>query len=187
MIHFLLQLHKDIFLLMHGFVLKNPKLHSIIYYIAERLDNYVVVLGLMLFIYFFYQSIEHISWKRFAFISREVVQSFVAIGISWWLSYLIKAITHIPRPYLRFPDEVVRLFDYGGFDSFPSGHATLFMALAVMMSLHHRRVGYLFLFFAIIIPIARIVSGIHTPIDVLVGWSIGALLSLFIYKNLKFK
>lgn len=172
---------------MHSFVLDNPRYSKIVYFIAEKLDVYVIVLGILLFIYFFYQSIEHTRWKRFMFMTKEAVRSLVAIGLAWWLSFLIKAITHIPRPYLRFPDEVKKLFDYGGFDSFPSGHATLFMALAVMVSLHHKRVGYIFIFFALVISLARVASGVHFPIDILVGWIIGGGLSLFIYKNLDFK
>jgi len=59
--------------------------------------------------------------------------------------------------------------------SFPSGHATFFMALAVSIFFYHKKAGYIFMFFALIIGIARIVAGVHFPTDILGGFVVGAL------------
>lgn len=185
MINLLIQLHKDLFIWMHNLTTVFPECNNLIYVLANKIDNYVVLLAVLVLIYFVYQSVEHTSWKRFLFLIKEMVRIITAVLVSWGISYVIKNITKLPRPFLRFPNEVIHLFDYGGFNSFPSGHATLFMALAVMISLHHKHIGYLFVFFAVLISIARVIAGIHFPIDILVGWILGGVVSLFIYKKLR--
>ncbi|MXQ06998.1 phosphatase PAP2 family protein [Alphaproteobacteria bacterium GH1-50] len=63
-----------------------------------------------------------------------------------------------------------------GWNSMPSDHASLGMALAVGMLLLHRKTGlFLILWTVFIVSVPRIVSGLHWPSDVLAGWSIGAL------------
>jgi len=185
MFRLFIQLHKDLFLWMNSFVSNFPEYNNTVYIIAEKIDIYVILLAFFTLSYFVYKSIEYTSWKRFKFLIKEGIKIVVAVISSWGLSYLIKNIVMAPRPFLRYPDEVNKLFDYGGFNSFPSGHATLFMALGVMISLHHKRAGYVFIFLAIIIGIARVTAGVHFPIDILIGWFIGGFVSLLVYKNLK--
>ncbi len=74
------------------------------------------------------------------------------------------------------------LFLHGGMDSFPSGHATLFSALAVAIYVVHKKVGYVFMFFALIIGLSRIVAGVHFPVDILAGFAIGTAISFTINK-----
>lgn len=183
MLIYIIQLHKELLLWMNSLIVTYPQYNTVIYFIAEKLDNYVILLSGLTLFYFVYQSIEYTSWKRFRYILAEGLQLVIAVSTAWGVSYFIKQITKIPRPFLRFPDEIVPLFDYGGIDSFPSGHATLFMALGVMTSLHHKRAGYVFIFFALIISLARVIGGVHSPIDIIAGWLIGSGISLFIYKK----
>ncbi|MCD5390013.1 MAG: phosphatase PAP2 family protein [Candidatus Pacebacteria bacterium] len=187
MISTLIQLHKTLFLWIHSFTLNYPEYHHITYIIAEKFDIYIVIVAFMVLVFFIYQSIEHTSWKHFNFLIKEGFRIVTAVGVSWGASYIIKQITHLPRPYLRFPDEVTRLFDYGGFDSFPSGHATLLMAFGVMIFLHHKHIGWIFIILAVLVSLARVAAGIHFPIDIIIGWIIGGGLSLLIYNKMKFK
>lgn len=67
--------------------------------------------------------------------------------------------------------------------SFPSGHATFFMALAVYFLLaRHKKLGLFLLVSAVLIGLARVAAGVHWPSDVVVGWLIGALVSWVIYR-----
>ncbi len=184
MIQQFVQLDKDIFLWMNSFIPNYPEYNNLVYIIAEKIDSFVILLAALAMTYFVYKSIEYTSWKRFIFLVKEGVKIISAVVTSWGLSYLIKNLLALPRPFLRYPFEFNQLFEYGGFDSFPSGHATLFMALGVMMSLQHKRAGYFFIFLAILIGVARVISGVHFPIDILTGWLIGGIVSLWIYKNL---
>jgi membrane-associated phospholipid phosphatase len=185
MIDNLVGIHKDILLWFYNLIGKSEALDHGIYLLANRIDNYVVLLAMVTLSALVYRSIEHTKWKRLRFLIIELFQIVVAVNIAWALSYILKIITHIPRPYLRYPNEIIQLFPYGGFDSFPSGHATLFMALACMIYLHHKYIGSLFIFLAVIISLTRIISGVHFPIDILVGWGIGAGVSLLVYRYFK--
>jgi membrane-associated phospholipid phosphatase len=185
MISFFIKTHKDFFLFLHHIALDNPQFNKIIYFIAEKFDTYVLILAFFVLFFFVYQSIEHTSWKRFHFLMKEAIRIVVSVVSAWGFSYIIKNILKAPRPYLRYPNEVTKLFDYGGFDSFPSGHATLFMALGVMIYLHHRRAGIIFIIFAIFISLARVIAGVHFPIDIFIGWLIGGGISYFVYRRLK--
>ncbi|MEK7565106.1 MAG: phosphatase PAP2 family protein [Patescibacteria group bacterium] len=93
---------------------------------------------------------------------------------------------------IRFLYPRERPFVFGGLDalinqnpleaSFPSGHATFFMALAVYFLLIGQRKLGIFLFVsAILIGVARVAAGVHWPSDVLAGWAIGAVVSYVIF------
>jgi len=54
------------------------------------------------------------------------------------------------------------------------------MALAFAIFLTHKKVGYWFMFFALLIGIARIIVGVHFPIDILGGFILGALIAYLV-------
>ena len=76
--------------------------------------------------------------------------------------------------------DVQSLIKETGF-SFPSGHASFFMALACAIFISHKKAGYLFMFFALLIGIARIIAGVHFPVDILGGFILGYAISRVIY------
>lgn len=72
--------------------------------------------------------------------------------------------------------------------SFPSGHATFFMALAVYFLLTgHKKLGWFLLVSAVLISLARVAAGIHWPSDILAGWAVGAIVSWTVFKIFKKK
>ncbi len=91
------------------------------------------------------------------------------------LAYVVKFILHTPRPFDALSD-VHALIAESGY-AFPSGHATFFMALAATIVFAHKRAGYIFMLFALVIGIARIMAGVHFPIDILGGFVLGAIVS----------
>mgnify|MGYP001595485646 FL=1 len=67
--------------------------------------------------------------------------------------------------------------------SFPSGHATFFMALAVYFLLAgQKKLGYFLLISAVLISLARVAAGVHWPSDIAAGWAIGAAVSFVVFK-----
>ncbi|MFY9492956.1 MAG: phosphatase PAP2 family protein [Minisyncoccia bacterium] len=67
--------------------------------------------------------------------------------------------------------------------SFPSGHATFFMALAVYFLLAgQKKLGYFLLISAVLIGVARVAAGVHWPSDIVAGWAVGALVSFVVFK-----
>jgi len=63
-------------------------------------------------------------------------------------------------------------------NSFPSGHATAFFALAFVLFYENRKRGWWFIGFALVNALARVVVGVHYPSDILAG-ALVALVSAF--------
>lgn len=76
--------------------------------------------------------------------------------------------------------------------SFPSGHASFYFALSVIVYAYSRRLGEFFFFSSILIAISRVFVGVHWPSDVLVGAIVGMSVAwilhrVFRYFFIKFK
>lgn len=110
----------------------------------------------------------------------EISLSFITAILAWVFAKGIKMALAYPRPFVLFKD-INPLFIESGY-SFPSGHATFFMALAVSIFFFHKKAGSVFIFFALLIGIARIISGIHFPVDILGGFLLGSLIA-YLTKN----
>ena len=120
--------------------------------------------------------------KEFAKKWKEIIFIFFIGIVAWIVAYVFKILIQAPRPFDVFP-QVHSLISETGY-SFPSGHATFFMALAISIFLIHKKAGYAFMFFALIIGLARIVAGVHFPIDILGGFLLGYLVARFAKKYL---
>lgn len=105
------------------------------------------------------------------------------IGIFLFLSFslntMLKNIFRIPRPYTY---SSVRQIDVGtGYGySFPSGHAQMSTTFAGMFSVVYRKKWMYVsgLLLVILTGLSRMYLGVHTPVDILCGISIGLLLTL---------
>lgn len=78
-----------------------------------------------------------------------------------------------------------QLISHSPYDSFPSGHATFFFALATIIFLYNKKIGILYFLFAALISLARVFCGIHWPADILAGAIAGILIALTIKKSVK--
>lgn len=65
-------------------------------------------------------------------------------------------------------------------NSFPSGHATFFFALATAVYFSNKKLGLALLFGTGLIGLARIFVGVHWPSDILGGVAIGVGSAIFI-------
>ncbi|MEK9182811.1 MAG: phosphatase PAP2 family protein [Patescibacteria group bacterium] len=109
---------------------------------------------------------------------KEIVSSFLTGILAWILAHILKFLFSMLRPLEAFP-QIQSLIRETGF-AFPSGHAAFFMALAVSIFFFHKKAGYWFMFFALVIGIARIIAGVHFPIDILGGFILGAVVAYFV-------
>ena len=96
------------------------------------------------------------------------VSALVALG----LGQLIGKALPRPRPYLSHT--VNQLIPRSLDTSFPSDHAILGFAVAVMVWRYNRRAGAALLILATLMAIARVFVGAHYPADVLGGAVLGA-------------
>ena len=113
------------------------------------------------------------KWKEIFFVSLSVF-------IAWISAILLKLVFQVPRPFLALKD-VMPLFQPTDY-SFPSGHSALFMAIAVAIFMYHKENGYVFFVFALMIGFARIIAGVHYPLDILGGYLIGGFISYLLIK-----
>jgi undecaprenyl-diphosphatase len=115
-----------------------------------------------------------ISWRarnqRAAFLAG--VSTLVALG----LGQLVGKAFPRPRPYLSHT--VNQLIPPSLDTSFPSDHAILGFAVAVIVLRYNRRAGVALLTLALLMAIARVFVGAHYPGDVLGGAVLGSLTSV---------
>lgn len=104
---------------------------------------------------------------------------FAAAGaVSWFFVEMVaKPLVARSRPGLEAGAIIVG----GGGDgfSFPSGHATIAFAMAVVLSRKKPKWKWMFYMLAVLISLSRIYLGVHYPLDVffgaLLGWGIGRI------------
>lgn len=116
---------------------------------------------------------------RAAHVKELSVIFFTAFG-AWLIASALQDIFMIDRPFLVL-DHVNTLFTKGGADSFPSGHASFFGALAVGLYFYHKKLAYLYGAGAFVIGVSRVVSGVHWPLDILAGYLLGGIIAYSMY------
>lgn len=98
---------------------------------------------------------------------------------SWLTTLVLKQVFMVPRPFVELSlTPVVYESDF----SFPSNHATFFAALAFTSFYLDRKVGIVMTVFAFLIGISRLILGVHTPVDILAGFCVGAAISFICIK-----
>jgi undecaprenyl-diphosphatase len=171
-------MNQEIFFKLHSLAHQSVFLDWLIVFSADLFGIIMVILaGIFLFFHtdgvFDYRKPFLQFWSKV----REISLVFFSALSAYVLANIIKYFISTPRPFILF-ENVKPLFLHGGMDSFPSGHATFFSALAVSLFLRHRRIGIYFIIVALIVSLARVASGIHFPIDILAGWILGTAIAL---------
>ncbi|MBI4068022.1 phosphatase PAP2 family protein [Candidatus Kaiserbacteria bacterium] len=93
----------------------------------------------------------------------------------------IRYFMHRPRPFLILSSHTLLSDGWFYADSswsFPSSHAAIFFALAMVVYLHNKKWGAAFFVAAVLMGISRIVAGVHYPSDVIVGAGLGIVMAL---------
>jgi undecaprenyl-diphosphatase len=140
---------------------------------------YIVIILAGLFLLFHHEVFKAENpYQIFMQKKKEILLVFFSGILAWILASILKILIHTDRPFIVFSN-VHSLFPANDF-AFPSGHATFYMALAVALFFTHKKSSYVFAIFALLIGIARIVSGVHFPIDILGGFLLGGLVSYLV-------
>ncbi len=158
----------SLFNLFHSLAGKNTFLDIIVVIFAEYFP-YIVILGIVVGV-----LAKKDSRARFHEIILIGLSAILARGI---LTTLIKFIVDRPRPYIALSfTPLITSPD----SAFPSGHATFFFAVAMAVWYLNRRWGNWLFLSAILIGLARVVAGVHWPLDILAGALIGVISAIIV-------
>ena len=160
-------MNEKIFYFFYNLSNKSPLFDEAVVFFAVYFPFVVVVMA-MLYLYIYKKS----SWNTFFVLG--------AAGVGWFLAHVLKILFATSRPFDALPG-VTSLFTQTS-GAFPSGHATFFAALGFSIFFLYKKAGSLFIFFAVLIGLARIMAGVHFPVDIAGGFVLGLLVALGVSK-----
>jgi undecaprenyl-diphosphatase len=158
--------NQTLFLALNNLAGKNHYTNLFIIFCAQYLA-YIIIASTLAYIYF------HTDWRKGM---REVLVIFFSAVLSYIIASTIKHFYLHDRPFMFFSDLVPLISPDSPHGSFPSGHATFFSALGFAFLYYEKRVGALYLLGALIIGLARIIAGVHWPLDILAGYLLGGII-----------
>jgi undecaprenyl-diphosphatase len=171
-------INNKIFFALYNFAHQSLLFDKVVVFFAD-IFPYIVILSAGIFLLIHHEVVT--SKNPFGVLAqkwKEIVLVFFSGISAWCISQILKILIHTQRPFLVFKD-VSSLLSESGF-AFPSGHATFFMALGMAIYLSHKKAGYYFIFFAFLIGLARIIAGVHFPIDIIGGFILGIFVAYFV-------
>ncbi len=120
------------------------------------------------------------GWRlRFLFVIETALAVILSRGI---LTEAIRFFFPVARPFAALGLEPL-FFETN--NAFPSSHAAIFFAIAVVVGYFDRRMGLWFFALAIINGIARVAGGVHWPLDILGGFVVAVLGAAFAHKIIR--
>lgn len=135
---------------------------------------YFLVLGAIWWLFSFS------GWKpKLALFAESAIAIILSRGI---ITELLHFLYNSPRPLATL--EIVPLLIENS-NSFPSGHAAFFFALATAIFYYNKRLGWWFFGFAAINGLARVMAGVHWPLDIFGGAIVGITSGLLVHELLK--
>ncbi len=157
----------SIFHFLNNLTVNNSFFSNLAIFIATTFGILVLIFTFIFFVY-----------------KKDVRALFLVFGTTataWIVTKILKTIFHMPRPFINLTDMHAFIMS-GGYDSFPSNHATVFTALAVATFFFYKRFGFLLMFFALLIGLSRVVVGVHFPTDILAGFLVGFGVAYFVHR-----
>lgn len=169
-------LNQTIFYTINSVTGQNPTLDQLIIFLSNWF-GYILLAWLLIFL------VAHKGKKQGA---RDLFVVLATAVSAYIVVVILKELIVSLRPFEVLPDAHI-LYTHGEGDSFPSGHATFYMALATSLFFYHRRLALVYFFGALVIGLARIAVGIHWPFDILSGWLLGGGIGALVHHLLNYR
>lgn len=165
-----------IFKFINNFAEQSVILDKIGVFFAEYLP-YLLIGFLLVFIFYSKTNKKENQIMVFvaiisAFISRFIVKSAILLFYNR------------PRPFVALSDthNLLQMNLSENFQSFPSGHAMFFFAIATGVYFYNKKLGIVLFICATLISLARIFVGVHWPSDIIGGAILGILTAFLVQK-----
>lgn len=115
---------------------------------------------------------------------RLFVQGVAAVIIArFGLVFTIRILDFRYRPF--WYENVTQLVTHNPYEpSFPSGHAAVMGAIVTLMWCLDMKWGIVFAVLALLSGVARVIVGVHFPLDIIIGFACGVLGALIV-KSIK--
>lgn len=146
-----------------------PGRPALVLFFAEYLP-YLLVIG------FFFILFEERGRRRFFWFLEAALALLVSRGL---LVELIHYFYARPRPFHFL--EFTAFVSEPTMNSMPSGHATFFFALALVVFFMSRQWGVVYFLLATAVGLGRIFAGVHWPSDILAGAALGVLSAFLVH------
>lgn len=159
-----------VFNFFNNFALQNEIFDAVIIFLTDKF-GLLLVFGLIIFLFTHKHKKDNI---------RNIFVIFLSALFAWIVSKAIRLFYFSPRPF-EVLDTANVLFEHNGGDSFPSGHATFFGALATSFYFYHKYLAWIYIIGALLIGVSRITAGIHWPVDILAGYALGGIIGYIAY------
>ncbi|MBP6912803.1 MAG: phosphatase PAP2 family protein [Candidatus Pacebacteria bacterium] len=178
-------MNEKIFYYLNSLLGKSIIFDKVVLFLSNNFGYFLIAIS-FLFLLLHHDTTKYYpdNKKRLRQKTKEIIILLGSTFFAWALVLIVKKMFNNPRPFILYPD-IQTLFIYGGEDSFPSGHAAFYGALAVSIFAYHKRVGTVFAMGAVLIGLARVVSGVHFPLDILMGFIFGASVSVLVYYTIR--
>lgn len=134
-----------------------------------------VIVGVLLALFFSAKN------KR-EYIAMVLVATLSAFTARYVLKTAILLFYAEPRPFvfLDFTPLITTPVSEN-LQSFPSGHALFFFALAMGVSMFNKRYGVFFFTGALLMGVGRVYTGVHWPLDIVFGACMGTVAGFLIF------
>lgn len=164
--------------------------NNIIIFLAEYLQYILLVL---LFIYGIYGYNSQNKLNNLNKYITVAIALFSAIIARFGLKEILIRIFPEARPYVADSNLIPIIGPQIGeeMQSFPSGHAIFYFAIATIVYIQNKRLGIIFYIGAILMGVGRVLSNVHYTNDIVAGAIIGSITAFVInyiyYRNFNSK
>ena len=145
---------------------------------AAKYLVYILIAAAIVFVFFQKREIQ----------KRMIFFGVISLPITYILAKIAGKLFYDPRPFVS--SHIAPLIPHAPTNGFPSDHALISFAVAWIVFLHNKKLGTVFLLFALLIGVARVYVRVHSPIDIIGSFAISfavAFLTEYALKSWVFK
>lgn len=135
--------------------------------------KYLIIISVIIFIWFFIQQPKDKQKQIFVF-------ALFALPIIYVVAKLLALAFYDPRPFVA--GHFMPLIPHDPDNGFPSDHTLLASAIAAVVFFYNKKMGLALFFVALLVGMARILAGVHHPVDVGGSIIIAIIMSLAVYR-----